>query len=100
VVIENIYRHRAMGKGPVQAAADATGEIGLAVIATTACIVAVFLPVAFMKGIVGRFFFQFGLTVSFAVAVSLLVSFTLTPMLSSRLLRAHTDRVGLVFRPF
>jgi hydrophobic/amphiphilic exporter-1 (mainly G- bacteria), HAE1 family len=100
VVIENIYRHLATGKRAREAASDATSEIGLAVIATTACIVAVFLPVAFMKGIVGRFFFQFGLTVSFAVAVSLLVSFTVTPMLASRLLREHTGRPALVFRPF
>ncbi len=89
VVIENIYRHLEMGKTPMQAAQDATSEIGLAVIATTFAIVAVFVPVAVMKGIIGRFFFQFGLTVSFAVLVSLLVAFTLTPMLSSRFLRGH-----------
>jgi len=100
VVIENIYRHLSTGKKAREAASDATSEIGLAVIATTACIVAVFLPVAFMKGIVGRFFFQFGLTVSFAVAVSALVSFTITPMLSSRLLREHSGRPALLFRPF
>jgi HAE1 family hydrophobic/amphiphilic exporter-1 len=87
VVIENIHRHLEMGKPPLKAAAEATSEIGLAVLATTFCIVAVFLPVAVMKGIIGRFFFQFGLTVSVAVLVSLLVSFTLTPMMSSRLLR-------------
>ncbi|HWM84938.1 MAG TPA: efflux RND transporter permease subunit, partial [Kofleriaceae bacterium] len=100
VVIENIYRHLSTGKKSREAASDATSEIGLAVLATTACIVAVFLPVAFMKGIVGRFFFQFGLTVSFAVAVSALVSFTVTPMLASRLLREHTGRPALIFRPF
>ncbi len=99
VVIENIYRHRSRGKDAMTAASEATDEIGLAVLATTASIVAVFLPVAMMKGIVGRFFFQFGLTVSFAVAVSLLVSFTLTPMLSSRMLSAHTEHVPVVFRP-
>ncbi|MDX2023062.1 MAG: efflux RND transporter permease subunit [Deltaproteobacteria bacterium] len=87
VVIENIHRHLEMGKPPMQAASDATKEIGLAVLATTMSIVAVFVPVAIMKGIIGRFFFQFGLTVSFAVLVSLFVSFTLTPMMSSRLLR-------------
>ncbi|MBI2375172.1 MAG: efflux RND transporter permease subunit [Deltaproteobacteria bacterium] len=87
VVIENIHRHLESGKAPLVAAADATKEIGLAVLATTFSIVAVFVPVAIMKGIVGRFFFQFGLTVSFAVLVSLLVSFTLTPMMSSRLLK-------------
>jgi HAE1 family hydrophobic/amphiphilic exporter-1 len=89
VVIENIHRHLEMGKPPLRAAADATGEIGLAVLATTFSIVAVFVPVAVMKGIVGRFFFQFGMTVTFAVLVSLFVSFTLTPMMSSRILR-HT----------
>jgi hydrophobic/amphiphilic exporter-1 (mainly G- bacteria), HAE1 family len=89
VVIENIHRHLEMGKPPLKAAAEATSEIGLAVLATTFSIVAVFLPVAVMKGIIGRFFYQFGLTVSVAVLVSLLVSFTLTPMMSSRLLR-HT----------
>ncbi|MCC7383232.1 MAG: efflux RND transporter permease subunit [Deltaproteobacteria bacterium] len=92
VVIENIHRHLELGKPAMRAAADATREIGLAVIATTFSIVAVFVPVAVMKGIIGRFFFQFGLTVSFAVLVSLLVSFTLTPMLSSRLLdRPHQE---------
>jgi HAE1 family hydrophobic/amphiphilic exporter-1 len=88
VVIENIHRHLEMGKTPRQAAQEATSEIGLAVLAITASIMAVFIPVAVMDGIVGRFFFQFGMTVSFAVAVSLLVSFTLTPMLSSRFLRS------------
>jgi HAE1 family hydrophobic/amphiphilic exporter-1 len=102
VVIENIFRHLAMGKNPRDAANDATSEIGLAVLATTASLVAVFLPVAFMKGIVGRFFYQFGLTVSFAVTVSALVSFTVTPMLASRLLRPHQEgkRPFIVFRPF
>jgi HAE1 family hydrophobic/amphiphilic exporter-1 len=99
VVVENIYRHLSMGKDPVRAASEGTGEIGLAVLATTASIVAVFLPVAFMKGIVGRFFFQFGLTVSFAVAVSALVSFSLTPMLSSRMLRQEHGKILFVFRP-
>ncbi|MGE0321789.1 MAG: efflux RND transporter permease subunit [Polyangiaceae bacterium] len=87
VVIENIHRHLMLGKKPMQAAKDATSEIFLAVLAMTSTIIAVFFPVAVMKGIVGRFFLQFGLTVSFAVAVSMLVSFTLTPMLSSRFLK-------------
>jgi HAE1 family hydrophobic/amphiphilic exporter-1 len=99
VVIENIHRHLGMGKDPARASSEATGEIGLAVLATTASIVAVFVPVAFMKGIVGRFFFQFGLTVSFAVAVSALVSFTLTPMLSSRMLRQDHGKINPLFRP-
>ena len=83
VVIENIVRHRQMGQNYFAAARDGTREIFLAVMATTLCIVAVFVPVAFMGGIVGRFFYQFGLTVAFAVLVSLFVSFTLTPMLSA-----------------
>jgi HAE1 family hydrophobic/amphiphilic exporter-1 len=87
VVIENIHRRLESGESPADAAANGTAQIFLAVVATTSSILAVFVPVAFMKGIVGRFFFQFGLTVSVAVAVSMLVSFTLTPMLSSRFLR-------------
>ena len=83
VVRENIMRHIGFGKTHRQAAIDGTNEIGLAVLATTFCIVAVFLPVAFMGGIVGRFFFQFGIMVSAAVLISLFVSFTLDPMLSS-----------------
>jgi HAE1 family hydrophobic/amphiphilic exporter-1 len=83
VVRENIMRHIGFGKTHRQAAVDGTEEIGLAVLATTFCIVAVFLPVAFMGGIIGRFFFQFGVMVSAAVLISLFVSFTLDPMLSS-----------------
>jgi HAE1 family hydrophobic/amphiphilic exporter-1 len=83
VVIENIVRHRQMGKDHFTAAGVGTREIFLAVVATTLSIVAVFVPVAFMGGIIGRFFFQFGLTVAWAVLVSLFVSFTLTPMLSA-----------------
>lgn len=83
VVRENITRHLHMGKSHIRAALDGTNEIGLAVIATTATIVAVFLPVAFMDGIIGRFFYEFGVTVSAAVLISLFVAFTLDPMLSS-----------------
>ena len=83
VVRENIVRHLGMGKNHRQSADDGTSEIGLAVMATTFAIVAVFIPVAFMKGIIGRFFLQFGITVTVAVLVSLFVSFTLDPMLSS-----------------
>lgn len=83
VVRENITRHLQMGKDHVSAALDGTNEIGLAVLATTLCIVAVFLPVAFMGGLIGRFFLQFGVTVAAAVMISLFVSFTLDPMLSS-----------------
>ncbi len=90
VVIENIYRHLAEGKSAVEAAFAGTKEIGLAVMATTLAIVVVFLPVAFMSGIVGRFFYEFGMSVAFAVLVSLFVAFSLTPMLSSRYL--HPER--------
>ncbi|MBL6750839.1 MAG: efflux RND transporter permease subunit [Nevskia sp.] len=83
VVRENIVRHLHMGKSHVAAAREGTEEIGLAVMATTFAILAVFVPVAFMSGIIGRFFFQFGITVAVAVLVSLFVSFTLDPMLSS-----------------
>jgi len=83
VVRENIVRHADMGKSHKQAAAEGTQEIGLAVMATTFAILAVFIPVAFMSGVIGRFFMQFGLTVAVAVLVSLFVSFTLDPMLSS-----------------
>ncbi len=84
VVRENIVRHLELGKDHMEASRFGTAEIGLAVFATTMSIVAVFVPVAFMRGIVGRFFYQFGISVAFAVLVSLFVSFTLDPMLSSR----------------
>ena len=84
VVRENIVRHLERGEDHFAAARNGTSEIGLAVFATSMSIIAVFVPVAFMKGIVGRFFFSFGITVAFAVLVSLFVSFTLDPMLSSR----------------
>ena len=83
VVRENIVRHVALGADHHRAALEATREIGLAVLATTFSIVAVFLPVGFMGGIIGRFFHQFGLTVVAAVLISMFVSFTLDPMLSS-----------------
>ncbi len=83
VVRENIVRHMEMGKDHYTAARDGTSEIGLAVFSTTLAVVAVFVPVAFMGGIIGKIFFQFGVTVAFAVLVSLFVSFTLDPMLSS-----------------
>jgi HAE1 family hydrophobic/amphiphilic exporter-1 len=92
VVVENIYRHLQMGKSPIRAALDATNEISFAVIATTLSLFAVFVPVAFMSGLVGRFFFQFGMTVTISVLISTLVSFTLTPMLSARLLSAHEKK--------
>ena len=84
VVRENIVRHLETGMDHVEASRFGTSEIGLAVFATSLSIIAVFIPVAFMRGIVGRFFYQFGISVAFAVLVSLFVSFTLDPMLSSR----------------
>lgn len=83
VVRENIVRHVQMGKGHYQAALEGTEEIGLAVLATTLSIVAVFLPIGFMGGIIGKFFHQFGITIVAAVLISMFVSFTLDPMLSS-----------------
>jgi hydrophobic/amphiphilic exporter-1 (mainly G- bacteria), HAE1 family len=83
VVRENIVRHVQMGKQPYQAALDGTQEIGLAVLATTFSIVAVFLPIGFMGGIIGKFFHEFGVTIVAAVLISMFVSFTLDPMLSS-----------------
>ncbi len=94
VVRENIVRHLEHGQDHFTAARDGTAEIGLAVLATSMSIMAVFVPVAFMKGIIGRFFFQFGLTVAFAVMVSLFVSFTLDPMLSSRWHDPDIERKG------
>jgi len=88
VVLENIYRFiEEKGMPPFQAAIEGTREIGLAVMATTLSLLAVFLPVGFMGGIVGRFMSSFGLTASFAIAVSLIVSFTLTPMLAARFIK-------------
>ncbi len=86
VVLENIYRRMEEGEEPMKASEEGASEIGLAVMATTLSIVAVFVPVAFMKGIVGKFFFEFGITVTVAVLVSLFVSLTMTPMLTSRFL--------------
>ncbi|MDB5883886.1 MAG: acriflavin resistance protein, partial [Polaromonas sp.] len=83
VVRENIVRHVQMGKTPYQASMDGTREIGLAVLATTFSIVAVFLPIGFMGGIIGKFFHEFGITIVAAVLISMFVSFTLDPMLSS-----------------
>ncbi len=83
VVRENIVRHVQMGKSTFDAAMDGTSEIGLAVFATTLSIVAVFLPIGFMGGIIGKFFHEFGLTIVAAVLISMFVSFTLDPMLSS-----------------
>jgi hydrophobe/amphiphile efflux-1 (HAE1) family protein len=94
VVIENIYRHMSEGETPLEAAKAASDEIGLAVMAVTLTLVAVFVPVAFMPGIVGRFFFQFGMTVTVAVLVSLFIAFSLTPMLSSRWLNPADEMLS------
>ncbi|MFZ3170547.1 MAG: efflux RND transporter permease subunit [Carboxydocellales bacterium] len=85
VVLENIHRHLKMGKNPIQAAIDGRSEIGMAAVAITLSDIVVFGPIAFMQGMVGQFFRQFGLTVVFATLFSLFISFTLTPMLASKL---------------
>ena len=87
VVLENTYRHMESGEPPKEAASNATTEIGLAVIATTLAIAAVFVPIAFMTGVVGRFFREFGIVATCAVFTSTLVALTLVPMLCSRYLR-------------
>ena len=86
MVLENIYRHREQGEGKVKAASVGAREITFAAAATTLAIVAIFLPVAFMKGIIGKFFFQFGVTISVAVLISLLEALTLAPMRCSQFL--------------
>lgn len=88
VVMENIIRHLHMGKTPLQAAKEATSEIGLAVLATTFAVIAVFLPIALVSGVIGKYFIEFGLTIVFSMLVSLLVSFTLVPMMSSGMLKS------------
>jgi len=95
VVIENIFRHFKEKGSSEEAARVGTQEIGLACFAITMSIVAVFLPVAFMKGIIGRFFYQFGLTVAFAVLLSLFIAFTLTPMLAAKFLKEE-KRTGFL----
>jgi len=93
VVLENIYRYvEEKGMNPFQAAIEGTREIGLAVLATTLSLLAVFIPVGFMTGIVGRFMSSFGLTSAAAIAVSLIVSFTLTPMLAARWIKPHKEK--------
>jgi HAE1 family hydrophobic/amphiphilic exporter-1 len=95
VVLENIFRFvEEKRMGPFEAAREATAEIGLAVLATTLSLVVIFVPVSFMSSISGRFLYQFGLTAAVAVLVSLLVSFTLTPMMSARLLRSEDAASG------
>jgi multidrug efflux pump subunit AcrB len=103
VEVENIVRHLRMGKTPYQAAMEAADEIGLAVVATTFALIAVFLPTAFMSGVVGRFFKQFGWTAALAVFASLVVARMLTPMMSAYLLKGmdhHDDRNGWLMRTY
>ena len=95
VEVENIVRHLQMGKTPYQAAMDAADEIGLAVIATTFTLIAVFLPTAFMSGIAGKFFKQFGWTAALAVFASLVVARVLTPMMAAYLLRPSTTNTHI-----
>jgi multidrug efflux pump subunit AcrB len=106
VEIENIARHIKMGKTPYRAAIEAADEIGLAVIATTFTIIAVFVPVSFMPGIPGQYFIQFGLTVAFSVFFSLMVARLITPMMAAYLMRGedgvedHHDNDGLFMRGY
>jgi len=91
VVLENVYRHMERGEAPEDAASSGTDEIGLAVISTTAAICAVFVPIAFLSGVVGRFFREFGLVACCAVVLSTLIALTLTPMLCSRFIRVRSS---------
>lgn len=96
MVLENIVRHREKGAGKMDAAVLGSREIGFAALAATVAIIAIFLPVAFMKGIIGKFFFQFGVTISVAVALSLFEALTLTPMRCSQFLKVEerTTKIG------
>ncbi len=101
VVLENVYRHLEMGKTKMQAALDGSAEIGFAVIATTITLVAVFIPLAFLTGSVGRLFNEFGVTLAVAVLISGFVALTLTPMLSSKILKPlHGGGSGWASRSF
>ncbi len=101
VVLENVYRHMEMGKDRRRAAFDGSNEIGFAVLATTISLVAVFVPVAFLQGSIGRLFNEFGLSVAVAVLISGFVALTLTPMLCSRMLRPlHGTGTGWASRSF
>ena len=99
VVLESIHREVERGEDPKAAASRGTRSVATAVVASTLAVMAVFLPIAFMSGVTGRFFYQYGLTIVVAVAISLFVSLTLTPMLCSRLLKQKTQH-GVVFRIF
>jgi len=99
VVLESIHREVEKGEDPKIAASRGTQNVATAVVAATLSVMAVFLPIAFMSGIIGRFFYQYGMTIAIAVAISLFVSLTLTPMLSSRLLKKNASH-NIVFRLF
>ena len=94
VMIENIVRHMEEGDSPFQAALKGAGEIGFTIISLTLSLIAVFIPLLFMTGLVGRMFREFALTLTIAVVVSAIVSLTLTPMMCSRMLRPHVERAG------
>lgn len=98
MMLENIIRHFKMGKSRKQAASDGASEIWLAALAATVAVVAIFLPVVFMRGIIGKFFFQFGITISTAVLLSLLEAITLTPMRCSQMMKRDDDKGWLVTR--
>ncbi len=101
VMVENIHRHRtSLGKGPMQAARDGSGEVYFAVMATNVAMAGVFLPVAFMGGLVGRFFLEFALTMTCAILALTFAGLTVVPMLASRLLRGGGGGTALVFRVF
>ncbi|MCK4738353.1 MAG: efflux RND transporter permease subunit [Deltaproteobacteria bacterium] len=92
IIVENIYRHRVeFGKGQIEAAVSGSTEIAFAALATTVALIAIFVPVAFMEGVVGRFLYEFGLTVALAVSISTFIALTLTPMLSSKFLTVSTS---------
>jgi HAE1 family hydrophobic/amphiphilic exporter-1 len=92
IIVENIHRKRAEGMGLIEAAKSGSSEIAFAAVATTFALGAIFIPVAFMKGVIGNFFFEFGITVAIAVFLSTFIALTLTPMLSSKFLRLNKER--------
>src|SRR5206468_6651642 len=98
VVVENIYRHIENGEAPLEAALKGSREIGFTVLSISCSLIAVFIPLLLMGGIVGRLFREFALTVTASVAVSCLVSLTLAPMLCSRFLKVHSEHHGTVYR--
>jgi HAE1 family hydrophobic/amphiphilic exporter-1 len=100
VVRENIFRHVEMGKPPIRAASEGTKEVLLAVIATTGAVIAVFGPIGFLKGMVGQFFKQFGLTVCFVMAISLFDAITMAPMLSAYFAGSHDGQKKGIFERF